>query len=168
MNTVTVSFLIITSRNFLSQRQSCRSLFLPNKKNEAFRSKKKHLNLPSLLEISVLISGIRKQFGDQVILPLPHGSLWFHVHHDLSIPSWVGGYVLQTTQRERFSTRLPLRVCLGSLLRRWKWPARPPAAGPHCFPRHGYRESPPVHLVSAIAQPLSVFRCNLHSDDKWD
>lgn len=53
MNTVTVSFLIITSRNFLSQRQSCRSCSYLTK-NKAFGSKK-HLNFPSLLQISKLL-----------------------------------------------------------------------------------------------------------------
>ena len=101
MNTVTVSFLIITSRNFLSQRGSCRNLLQSYNRMEVFRIKK-HLHLPFLrhvfqIPIFILVS------LESFLNPEPESSFsLIHrfrclMYHNLLTDSPGGRYLLQTT-----------------------------------------------------------------------
>lgn len=120
INTVTVSFLFITSRNFLTQRSSCRNLSF--KRIEAFRMKK-HLHFPFSLHVVSRIPVLILADLESLINPEPGSSFSlghrfrYLMYHNLLIHSPGGGYFLQTTLREHFSTCLPGHIWLGILFR---------------------------------------------------
>lgn len=99
MNTVTVSFLIITSRNFLLQRGSCRNLSYLRRR--LFRIKR-HLNLPFFAPCSVFqISSLIHVALNSLRNPEPESSFslirsisLYDEPHNVLIHSPVDGYLL--------------------------------------------------------------------------